>query len=79
MIGIDIGSCNQDPETCPALKQVFEQDAFYETVSGIDPNAEEIRAMLGDFATACAKGTCPGRNIELTREVLRRHIEKGNQ
>lgn len=75
-IGLDIGKCTGQPDTCPAVRQAMEADNFYYTIESLDPAGGEVRAMLGDFVTACAKGTCPGRNLELTQQVLRRLIER---
>lgn len=71
MLSLDIGGCSQNPETCTAVQQALDADTFYETIGDMDPHTTEVRAMLGDFVTACANGNCPGRNLELTRAVLR--------
>lgn len=79
MIGIHLSKCNQDPETCPTLAQMFEDDAYCEQMSELDPTLIEVRAMLGNLANTCTSGTCPGQNIETTREVLRSLIDKREQ
>ncbi len=78
MLGLDIGKCNGQPDTCVAVQQAMEADKFYEAVCDIETNAADIREMLGDFVTACANGTCPGRNLELTKHLLRDFIDPEN-
>lgn len=72
---VNFGSCNQDPETCPAVKQVFDHDTFCELMAPFDPSAEEMRRILGNVVTMCVKGNCPGQNPELAQQVLRNVLD----
>jgi len=72
-IGIDFGRCSRDPETCCAVQQIFEQDAFYEAVQTIEPTATDIRSTLAKVVIMCTHGNCPGQNPGLAMEVLDRH------
>jgi hypothetical protein len=74
MIGIDIGSCNGDPRTCPARAQIIECDTFYAAVGDVDPLAANTRELLGHLAASCDEGTCPGLHPETTKAVLRKII-----
>lgn len=48
---------------------------FAEITQEIDPNAQLDRALLGDFVTSCALGTCHGKNVYATKEALRQFIK----
>ena len=74
--GIDIQSCSGDANTCPVVQRIFDQDEFCAVMSDIEPSAKAMRDMLGDFVTACVRGTCPGQNIEQTRQALRSLVEQ---
>lgn len=78
MVSLDIGKCSGSAETCPAVQQAFEADEFYSTVDGLEPNVAQTRQIFGDFVVACAKGTCPGQNLELTKQVLRSMLNPDN-
>ena len=74
--GIDIQSCSGDADTCPVVQRIFDQDEFCVVMSDIELSAMAMHNLLGDFVTACAQGTCPGQNIEQTRQALRSLVEQ---
>lgn len=70
-LSLDIHECTGSAETCPAVRQAFEADIFYEAVGDLDPDSLETRQALGKLVAACVEGKCPGRNPEHARQVLR--------
>ena len=82
MIGIDVNKCNGNPESCPTLQQVFDDDAFCEQMSGVwaedDAHIATSRKMLGDYATSCAIGACIGQNQQTARDAMRSFLERKN-
>ncbi len=74
-IGLDIGGCTRDPETCPAVEGALQADDFYEVVDGVCGSTQHIRDTLGEFVSTCVIGSCPGRNIETTKHVLRAFLD----
>lgn len=67
---VDLSRCTQDVETCPVVALLFEYDEFASVTQGINPDAQVTREMIGNIFTACTRGTCPGQDPELAREII---------
>ncbi len=78
MIELNLDSCTKDANTCPVVVKLFEVDAFEVVIQPLDPEAAARRDMLGDFVTACARGTCPGQDPELARRLIAKR-QQGNE
>lgn len=76
-IELNLDDCTLDAETCPIVFHLIERDYFESAIASLDPEAETRRQILGNFVTACVKGTCPAQDPELARQIIKEH--KGRQ
>ncbi|TAH31647.1 hypothetical protein EYC59_06430 [Candidatus Saccharibacteria bacterium] len=78
-LGINFGECSGDATTCTVTQQLFAQHDFHEVVAELAPESQAMCNVLGNIATMCAMGTCPGRNQEKALRVIHKIIDNRPQ
>ena len=75
-LGVNFGECSGDVTTCTVTEQLFTQHDFHKLVAELDPASQTMCNVLGNMATMCAIGTCPGLNQEKALRVIHKIINK---
>ena len=70
--------CSGDSETCEITASLYDDDSFYAAAEHEENDvmhrleAGECRKILSNLLDMCTNGTCPGQNIELVNQYIRK-------